>query len=328
MASFGAFLHRQFFGSLPTPKADLTGQTVIVTGSNTGLGREAARHFVRLGASTVIIAVRSTSKGDAAKADIEKSEGKTGVLQVWHLDMSSHQSVVDFAARVGKELDRVDIAILNAGIGAGKWEVFADDESIITVNVVSTFLLALSLLPKLVDTANKFNKRPTLSIVASDVHYWAKFKELSAPEGKLFEALNAKPQKVTDGFMMERYQVSKLMEVFGIRAIADRKPAAQFPVTVNCCSPGLCHSEFARDGGIAFAIFKFFLARSTEYGSRALVHAGLSGPESHGHYQSEAAIQKPSDFVLSAEGYKAQDRVWRELSQKLEGIKPGVTSVV
>ncbi|PVH91619.1 NAD(P)-binding protein [Periconia macrospinosa] len=242
MASFGAFLSRQFFGVLPEPKHDLTGQTVIVTGSNVGLGKEAARHFVRLGASTVILAVRTVSKGEAAKADIEKSEGKSGVLQVWPLNMSSYESVIEFAARAQKELERIDIAVLNAGIVTAKWNVHEQDESTITVNVVSTFLLALSLFPKMSETASKFNKRPTLTLVTSDVHYRAKFVEGQAPEGKLFEALNKKPEPLTEGAMMERYQVSKLLDLLGTRAIADRKSAALSPVTVNCVSPGLCHS--------------------------------------------------------------------------------------
>jgi len=52
---------------LPPLKADFTGKTIIVVGSNTGLGKEAVRHFVRLNASKVIIAVRSISKGKAAQ---------------------------------------------------------------------------------------------------------------------------------------------------------------------------------------------------------------------------------------------------------------------
>ena len=48
----------------------------------------------------------------------------------------------------------------------------AGNESTITVNVVSTFLLALLVLPKLQETARLFNVIPTLTIVSSDVHYF------------------------------------------------------------------------------------------------------------------------------------------------------------
>ena len=67
------------------------------------------------------------------------------------------------------------------------------------------------------------------------------------------------------------------------------------------------------------------LARSTEVGSRTLVHAGAQGPESHGQYLSDCAITDPSKFVRSAEGKKVQDKVWEELMAKLEAIQPGIT---
>jgi hypothetical protein len=63
-----SFLRSQLLINLPTPTASFTGKTVIVTGSNIGLGKEAARHFARLGASTTNLAVRDVPKGDAAES--------------------------------------------------------------------------------------------------------------------------------------------------------------------------------------------------------------------------------------------------------------------
>jgi retinol dehydrogenase-12 len=66
-------------------------------------------------------------------------------------------------------------------------------------------------------------------------------------------------------------------------------------------------------------------ARTTEQGSRTLVHAATAaGPESHGQYLSDCKVMEPSEFVRSAEGKKAGERVWEELSEKLEKIEPGV----
>lgn len=227
----------QLFTILPNPSGSYAGKTVIVTGSNVGLGMEAARHFTRLGASTVILAVRTISKGEAAKADIEKSTGVKNVIQVWQLDMSSYQSVLDFAARAEKELERLDVALLNAGIQAVTWELLEKDESTLTVNVVSTFLLALALLPLLKTTANKYNTRPNLTIVASEAHNLTQFPEKDTPEGLLFEKLNAK-----DRDMQDQYYVSKLLEILAVRAIADERSASQIPVTINCVNPGFCRS--------------------------------------------------------------------------------------
>jgi len=71
----------------------------------------------------------------------------------------------------------------------------------------------------------------------------------------------------------------------------------------------------------------FFLARTTEVGSRALVHAGLQGVETHGKYLSDCQITEPSAYVRSTEGKRDQERVWKELVAKLEGIKTGITTV-
>ncbi|ERF74162.1 hypothetical protein EPUS_09246 [Endocarpon pusillum Z07020] len=66
-----SLLYSQFFVKLPIPIHSFSGQTIIVTGSNTGLGREAANHIVRLGVSKVILAVRKIRKGEDAKRYIE-----------------------------------------------------------------------------------------------------------------------------------------------------------------------------------------------------------------------------------------------------------------
>ena len=47
--------------SIPLPTTSFAGQTIIVTGSNTDLGLEAAWYFVRLDATRVILAVRRAS---------------------------------------------------------------------------------------------------------------------------------------------------------------------------------------------------------------------------------------------------------------------------
>jgi retinol dehydrogenase-12 len=73
-------------------------------------------------------------------------------------------------------------------------------------------------------------------------------------------------------------------------------------------------------------LIHLLLARSTEVGSRTLVDATTSGPETHGAYKSDCTVVPPSAYVLSEEGRKMQKRVWAELAAKLEAIEPGVTS--
>lgn len=84
------------FVKYPYPDVDRTDKTIIVTGANIGLGKEAVRHFVRLNTSKVIIAVRSIAKGNAAQAEIEATTHRTGVMEMWELDLSSYGSMKVF----------------------------------------------------------------------------------------------------------------------------------------------------------------------------------------------------------------------------------------
>nr|POF15594.1 short chain dehydrogenase sol3 [Quercus suber] len=113
------------------PLGRCSGKTVIVTGANTGLGKEAVRHFVGLGAAKVIIACRSTSKGEDAKRDIETSTKRTGVIEVWELDLADYASVQAFAKRV-QGLERVDAVLENAGISTTQYKFVGGNESTIT----------------------------------------------------------------------------------------------------------------------------------------------------------------------------------------------------
>jgi Dehydrogenases with different specificities (related to short-chain alcohol dehydrogenases) len=93
-----------------------SGGTYIVTGANTGLGFEAAKHLVALGAAKVVMGVRNVSAGETAKAEIEKATGQANVADVWALDLASYESVKAFAKRAIAELDRVDAVIENAAV--------------------------------------------------------------------------------------------------------------------------------------------------------------------------------------------------------------------
>jgi len=245
----------------------------------------------------------------------------SGVVEVWPLDLASYASVKAFAARATKDLDRIDVLLENAAIATNAFKLFEQDESTLTVNVVSTFLLALLLLPKLKDTAAKYETRPNLTVVSSDMHAFTKLTEhKKAAQGKLFATLSDKNLAV----MGERYAVSKLLEVFAIRSIA-AQGSEDYPVIINTVNPGLCHSELAREAGWGLAVFKFFFARSTEVGSRTLVHAATGGASTHGAYLSDCEITQPAAFVRSDEGKVLQKTVWDELTTKLESIEPGVT---
>jgi NAD(P)-dependent dehydrogenase (short-subunit alcohol dehydrogenase family) len=164
----------------------------------------------------------------------------------------------------------------NAGIMTHSFRLAERDESTITTNVVSTFLLGLLLLPKLNETALKYNTRPHLTIVSSEVHHYTTIaterKALSQGKHETpFDALSD-PEIAS---MFDRYNVSKLLEVFAVREIVRTAAPSGYPVIVNFVNPGFCYSDLARrENALLVGIFQLLLhARSTEVGSRTLVHA-------------------------------------------------------
>lgn len=190
------------------------------------------------------------------------------------------QSFVEWA----NELDRVDVLLENAGLATEEFRLAEEDESTIKVNVLSTFLLGILMLPKLRQTAANYRVSPSLTIVSSLVHHWINLDEIeNVPSGKLFDYLSD-PRRVRMG---QRYNVSKLLEVFSVRQMAKLHPIGQegtaqcHSVIINCVNPGSCRSEITREAGLAMNLAKLALARSTEMGSRTLVHAASAGPETY-----------------------------------------------
>ncbi|EEU38836.1 uncharacterized protein NECHADRAFT_83140 [Fusarium vanettenii 77-13-4] len=315
------FLYSQLFVKPKNPTTSFAGQVIIVTGSNVGLGLEAARHFVRLDAARVILAVRNVEAGNLAAQSIEQSTGRQGVCEVWEVDLASYESVKAFGARAAK-LARLDVVVANAGIATTRYSTAEGHERNITVNVISTFLLALLLVPVLKATAQKNEgANPRLSVVTSEVHAWTDLPEWKTDN--TFATLDDE----TKANMNMRYPASKLIQVFLARELASRLEGSG--VVVNMLQPGMCHSQLTREDGWMVAVLKLLLTRSTEVGSRTLVVASSAGPESHEAYMRDGEVDNDglSAFVRSKDGEMAQKKLWKELSEILESVCPGVTTL-
>ncbi|PHH64936.1 hypothetical protein CDD81_3793 [Ophiocordyceps australis] len=313
----------QFFSCLPRPTEDCTGRTVIVTGANTSLGLEAARHLVRLNAAKVIIACRTVEKGEAACRDIEASTQRQGVVEVWQLDLSSFDSVKDFASRANK-LHRLDVLINNASSMLMRYSRHEGYETMITVNVISTLLLSILLLPILRQTGSRFNIVPHIVTVSSEAAFLAFF-----PQRKAKHVLD---KLKTDGSFRERYNTSKLLQLMATRKLAEAIDAShKGRVVVNALSPGLCKTELFRDMSffpvnvVRWLMLHVCLPRSCEVGSRTLLAAAFAGDETHGWWMSSCKLRRYWPALMSGpEGAELTDKIWGELVDVLETTAPDV----
>ncbi|XP_061621715.1 retinol dehydrogenase 13 isoform X2 [Phyllopteryx taeniolatus] len=145
-------LRRWLAGRVCRSKASLNGKTVLITGANTGLGKETALDLAQRGAR-VILACRDLTKASMAADYIRRKSGNNNVV-VMKLDLASLKSVRELASQVINSEERLDILINNAGIMmCPKWKTEDGFEMQFGVNHLGHFLLTNLLLSMLKSSA-------------------------------------------------------------------------------------------------------------------------------------------------------------------------------
>jgi len=128
---------------------DQTGRRIIVTGANSGTGREATRRLAAAGAE-VVMAVRNLAKGEAARDELLQAQPDAR-LELRHLDLADLASVREFA----EGIDRVDTLVNNAGVMAPptRFETVDGFELQLGSDYLGPFALTQLLLPTLMQAA-------------------------------------------------------------------------------------------------------------------------------------------------------------------------------
>ena len=298
-------LVRQAWHPPADPTASFAGRTVLITGSNTGLGLEAATKLAARDADRVILGVRDPAKGARAKASIAARTGcADDAVDVWPLDMADYASVQAFAARAAR-LPRLDTAILNAGVysvaharSAYGWE------TALQVNTLGTALLAILLLPVLrasaaarrADAGDATGAPPVLEIVGSGRHTHLSLDAAHRRAPNLLQSFNAGPA----GHAADtQYPVSKLFVQLVMQKLAALARAADGAVDVLVLSvcPGFARSDLPREHktswlrAVMVDAFLWLMTRSTEQGARSIVSGAALGPEAHGRFWQHDVIQ-------------------------------------
>ncbi|KAI0395697.1 putative carbonyl reductase [Xylariaceae sp. FL0594] len=318
----------------PTPPGtDLTGKTVIVTGGNAGLGLEAARQFLALKASRVIIAVRSEAKGREAVAELKadptvQKVNPDAIVEAFPLDLDDFQSGADFVRKVKNEVPQLDILLNNGGTNVLRYSKSASGhEHVMQVNVYTHFLVSLGLLPLLISTAERRGAATHLSFVGSSMqnsHSLAK-KPL-APDKTIIQHWD--DQKTYNP--MTRYQDTKFMVNVLVRGLAKMVGQDNNPpkVIVNQMCPGLVQTGFDKDLPAwlkpLMYVYRKVSARHVSEGARTLIYASaVVGPEAHGKFLANNVVQSGEiPFLDEAAGKSFQEKVWKELVTECSKYDP------
>ncbi|KAF2670506.1 NAD(P)-binding protein [Microthyrium microscopicum] len=330
----GNVLYSQFFVKPPLPTASFANQTVIVTGSNTGIGYEAVKHFIRLNAAKIILAVRTTAKGDAAiLIIIKETKCDPSRLEVWEFDLASSKSVRGFVERA-RNLERLDVVVQNAGIfPPNEWNMSDGMELTLKVNTLNAVYFAYAILPKLRESAAKTGLMGRFSFNGSDAMFISGIQNQTV-SGSLMDAFNDPKQSSKFG---DRYALSKALLFYSMHTMASQSPVVPGSgsnVLIDAVTPGATKSDiFTRDKRAWWQVPIIALlngmARNTDVGARTLVHAVEPnlGPEAHGRFLMNSRIMMNNPMLGNEKAEVFQKRWKSEILPFLENIEARVTEI-
>ncbi|CAI6341391.1 unnamed protein product [Periconia digitata] len=300
----------------PSKDTNLSGKVAVITGSNQGLGFEAAKQLLALGLSRLILAVRSLAKGEEAARKL-RSEYPKAVLDVYIVDMSSYDSIQAFATKV-HQLDRIDIVILNAGIMPSVFKLVEGTrhEETFQVNYLSTVFLCVLLLPTL--KAKAVGGPGRMTIVCSGLAYAAQFSSRKATP--VLPTLD-----LEKNFGSDTYNTSKLLLMMFLLKMHEYVSADD--VVVNLVDPGYVKgTNLQTNSSLAVRLatkLVDFTGRTLDVGASTYVDAAVTqGKDSHGSYVMGWKINPFASMMYTPEGKETTEKVWNETLKELSFANP------
>ncbi|MFI5040869.1 MAG: SDR family oxidoreductase [Acidimicrobiales bacterium] len=275
-------------------------KVVLVTGANTGIGKETAAAVAARGATT-LLACRNLAKGHEAAADIRAMTGNENVVVI-QLDLKDLAAIERCASEVNDRFGRVDVLVNNAGGWWSSREVTAQGfEQTFAVNYLGHYVLTRLLLESLRHAA------PSRIVnVTSLGHFFVR--------GMNWDDLQSERR----WWPSQAYGQSKLALILFTRELARR--FGDSGIVAHVGHPGVARTRFGQDGdlhGASKALLRVTMLVSVppERGARTSIHLATS-PEvvtSNGRYWSHA---KPARSSRAARDDDAARRLW-DVSEQL-----------
>ncbi|CAG9861522.1 unnamed protein product [Phyllotreta striolata] len=280
-------------------KVCLVGKTVLVTGSNRGIGFETALEFAKRGAR-VILACRNLEYAAEAKDKIiSLTQNRNIVLK--EVNLSSLKSIKNLADDINKTEDRLDILVNNAGIGIIKNKTTEDGLQILMqINYFAPVFLTLNLIDLLKKTGSS-----RIVLVSSMLAILGDLKNKN---------LNEYP-----GSNLKAYSNSKLALILFGRKLA--KLLQGSGVSVYSLHPGVIKTnifdKISKAYRTVFDVFVLCYFKTPEEGAQTTLHASLEPDleEYSGGFFKEC---ERTSFYRKARDDGLVDEVWQKTMDVLK----------
>jgi NAD(P)-dependent dehydrogenase (short-subunit alcohol dehydrogenase family) len=248
--------------------SEMKNKICVVTGSNSGIGKETALSLAKMSAHVVMV-VRNQGRGEKARLEIVKQTGNNSI-DLMICDLSSMNSIRRFAQEFKRKYDRLDVLVNNAGAMFNKREVTPEGfERTLAVNYLGPFLLTHELMDLLKSSA------PSRIInVSSGL----------AKNGKvdLEDLQSEKNYAGTKAYARVRapvYANTKLMLMIFTYELARRLKGSG--VTANVLMPGFVATNLGKNSGSFSSSLMFKMVRpmqvSAKKGAETSVYLASSG---------------------------------------------------
>ncbi|CAJ1336753.1 unnamed protein product [Effrenium voratum] len=291
----------------------MQGKTVLVTGATSGLGLWQAEVLARWGAS-LVLPVRNMEKGEALASQLMKDNPNAPEPVILEMDLSSLQSVRDFAAAYTGPLDILvhNAAVLGTGDDIGRTK--DGFEECLQVNYLSTFLLTHLLLPRL-------QQSPAGRIVhvSAKAHEWGNISMEDLRTRKVLDLDFPKRKLKMMGNLGGSYADSKLAQVLYNNALARRLPPN---VVTHSLHPAIVQTGLLRDND--FNGFQKYLQENIMFPVGRLTGFTQSeedAPKTQIHVSTHPSLQEVSGRYYSAHspplvncGQPAENCGWASIS--------------
>lgn len=275
---------------------------VLITGANSGIGKETARAIAKMGA-TVVMACRNLQTAQAVCDDINAETGLNNV-SILEVDFSSKKSIENMSKEFGKKFDKLDVLINNAGLIVEKNIKTADGyETMFGVNHIGYFLTTHYLLPYL-------KKAPKARIVnvASMAHRFASLDWNNLNAEKSFSS-------------MRTYGLSKLCNILFTKQLAEVLKNTN--IVTNSLHPGGVNSNFGKNNdnlfGTLVSIFGSMVLISPAEGAKTSIFLATS-PEVEGVSGFYFSKRKKASTSAVASNSENARKLW-DITKELTGIK-------